>query len=107
MFVQEEHVGEARCLRGGYKVRQNEVSSVQANGGREEKANLFGEGGEAGRGVSGSGDENPGVDDTGKLGILIVEIKSFACREVGSGFIVLEVFAQLLIVGDGWVEGLA
>ena len=103
VLVNDDKVGGGGGVCGLAERRQNGITTVQADRVRQKQADLFGELHETGRGVAGGGDDDLGVDETGESGILVVYevVVAFAF-----GFVVLEVFAQLLIVGNIFGERL-
>lgn len=108
VLVQDEQVRQAGGVGGRDEVGQHQVAPVQPDGGREEEADLLGEGGEARGGGAGRGDEDARVDDAGEVGVLVVDAEGRLLRGgVRLGFIVLEVGAEGGVVGNGGVERLA
>lgn len=101
VFVEEDQVRQTGGGGGGDEVREDEVTSVQADGRWEQEPDLFGESGEAGRRVPRGCDEHARIDDAGEVGIFVVQIELFLSGAVWAGLVVLEVFPQLFVVRDG------
>ena len=106
VFVYDEDVGDAGGGAGAAELGEDEFAAVQAGGGREEEAEFFGEGEEAGRGRAGGRQERARVrHDRGREGVFVVD-------EVG--VVVVFVGVVVVVVGGGGVfvlgsveEGLA
>lgn len=84
---------------------QNGVTAVQPDAVGEQEADFFGELEEAGGRVAGSSDEDFRVDDAGEVRVFIIELGSLIGGG-GVGFVVLEVFTKLGVVGDVFGEWL-
>lgn len=76
------YIAEPSCLRARHDVWQNQISSVHAYTGRQEKADFFGESSKPSRGIARGCDQHARVNNTRELCILVVQIQSFLSRAV-------------------------
>lgn len=100
VFVDQDHVAEARALGRADEVVQDQVAAVQAHGGGQQKTNLLGKGAETAAGVARGGDEDARVDDAREVRVFVVQLELFLGGAVRAGFVVAVVGAQGLVVGD-------
>ena len=108
VFVQEEDVAERSCFGGGEEVGENEITAVETDGRGQEEADLLAVSCQACGWRARGRHQWSRVCEAAEHGVLIVEgALCFGCLVVLLRFIVLEVLAQRLVVGDGGVQRFA
>lgn len=98
MLMKKDQIGNGGSIGGGDKVGEDQCSTVESNGGRQEKADLFGESGQACGGRSRGGDQRPWIYDTRQMCIFIVNVLvSFR------SLVEFVIFPQPFVIGNGWI----
>ena len=104
VLVQDAQVAQPGRVRARDQVRQDQVAPVQPDGGRQQQADLLGEGGEPGGGRARGRDQDAGVRDAAEVRVFVVEVERRRVRGRGLRFVVFEILPEGGVVGDGGGE---